>query len=608
MEGHVIATQRNEKPTPGSIPEARHLYQTKPDNRGRTSWTTTLPDDLVQPVETLESKNYALLVRNVKSYNGLKSLEIHSIVVQSGMLKKFLANVMNGYPGLSMSLDRVEFKAPFKAFVHRWKQFCEARDNEPDGPTKTHVELLYRILDDQLHPTIARKDDLIKSGVITHDLLWAIFEPGCSILSVVDGRQRAFICNSGDYDCRTGEFEISTKYVDWNGKKFGHARHDLSISPYEGTLPIMELSAFPLLHHSGHQAVRENLVSRGKLWESYKGYHYKQYEGIAKARHLGCYRSFSIKGRIVIDTEAYNFFNPDEETSVSGLPTGELSDDDRFHATPILHGYSLKEKKWMRFFVDAVTDITWNTQAFDSLVLPHAQQDLKRLILGFARSQSSRQATFDDVIHGKGRGVIMLLKGPPGVGKTLTAESVAEVMKVPLYTLSAGDLGTNARNVEDALKNILTMIPRWGAIILLDEADVFMEARDTVNLQRNELVSTFLRLLEYYEGILFLTTNRAENIDPAFESRIHVSIGYPELTTPSRRQIWRQFISERNIKDFAETDLDHVASLELNGRQIKNVLKTAHLLAQEEGCGLNYDHVRTVLNLRADEKTGSVLV
>ena len=105
---------------------------------------------------------------------------------------------------------------------------------------------------------------------------------------------------------------------------------------------------------------------------------------------------------------------------------------------------------------------------------------------------------------------------------------------------------------------------------------------------------------------MFLTTNRAENIDPAFESRIHISVQYPELTTPSRRQIWQQFISESNIRNFSETELNQVAGLELNGRQIKNVLKAAHLLAKEEACGLNYNHVRIVLNLRADAKTGSV--
>ncbi|PYH44104.1 ATP-binding protein [Aspergillus saccharolyticus JOP 1030-1] len=192
----------------------------------------------------------------------------------------------------------------------------------------------------------------------------------------------------------------------------------------------------------------------------------------------------------------------------------------------------------------------------------------------------------------------MLLSGPPGVGKTLTAESVAEIMQVPLYILSAGDLGTTPQTVENTLRDVLTMIPRWGAIILLDETDVFMEARDTRDLKRNELVSIFLRLLEYYEGILFLTTNRAEQIDPAFESRIHISIRYPELNRSSRRQIWKQFIAQSGVEPLAEEDVSQLAKLELNGRQIKNVLRTAHLLAAEENCGLTFHHIQVILHLR----------
>jgi replication-associated recombination protein RarA len=80
--------------------------------------------------------------------------------------------------------------------------------------------------------------------------------------------------------------------------------------------------------------------------------------------------------------------------------------------------------------------------------------------------------TFDDVIEGKGKGIIMLLSGPPGVGKTLTAEAVAETMRVPLYMMSAGDLGTESSDVESALKNILKMTTKWKAVLLLDEADV----------------------------------------------------------------------------------------------------------------------------------------
>jgi hypothetical protein len=124
-------------------------------------------------------------------------------------------------------------------------------------------------------------------------------------------------------------------------------------------------------------------------------------------------------------------FNPDEQVWLSSSTSNQLSDAERLIATPVLRGYALKDKKWLGMFVDNVSDSTWNTLAFEPLVLPERQNHLK-LILAVAKSRSKKLDGFDDVVQGKGRGVIMLLSGPPGVGKTLTAEGVAEVMKVPL--------------------------------------------------------------------------------------------------------------------------------------------------------------------------------
>lgn len=517
----LMISPGNEKYAPrGSICKVHNLYQSKPDERGRTSWTKNLPDNLEIPAENSESSQYALIVRNQKCYDGRRNLEIHSIVVQSKPLKKFLADVMKGYPSLTMSLDRVEFHKPFKPFIYRWEKFTKTRDNNDlDETTKAHVDLLYEILEEELRDTISRKKDLVKNGVITHDLIWSIFEPGDIIFSVVNGRQRAFKFDSGKYS--RGKFVVSSRYIDFDGKKFGFHEHYFEVSPYEGTSPITALPVFPLVYHADQAAVRKDLIARGKLWEEHKGYHYKEYEGVGIGSLWGQEAKFNIKSRIVIDMEAYNTFNQDDPLHVSsisgeelsndpdddeGLGTtnpqtdvGELSDEHRLIATPLLRGYALKEKKWLAFHLDSVKEIVWNEQAFDSLVLPHAQQDLKELILAFAKAQSKHLDAFDDVVQGKSRGVIMLLSGPPGVGKTLTAASVAEVMKVPLYVLSAGDLGTTASRMENNLKDILTMIPRWGAVLLLDEADVFMEARSTTDLVRNELVSIFLRLLEYYE-------------------------------------------------------------------------------------------------------------
>ena len=150
--------------------------------------------------------------------------------------------------------------------------------------------------------------------------------------------------------------------------------------------------------------------------------------------------------------------------------------------------------------------------------------------------------------------------------------------------------------VEESLQDILEMVAKWNAILLLDECDVFLEERTTQELERNKFVSIFLRTLEYYEGILFLTTNRVSNIDPAFQSRIHVSMAYPELCTASRRQIWANFL-KMNSKDseISERDLDILAEVKLNGRQIKNVIKIAFLLSLRRKTPLKLENIRTIL-------------
>lgn len=109
-----------------------------------------------------------------------------------------------------------------------------------------------------------------------------------------------------------------------------------------------------------------------------------------------------------------------------------------------------------------------------------------------------------------------VLHGPPGTGKTLTAEGISELLKCPLYAVSAGELGTDSRYLEQELQRILDICHTWGAILLLDEADVFLEKRNLQDVHRNALVSIFLRQLEYFQGILFLTTNRVEVSDLVF--------------------------------------------------------------------------------------------
>jgi hypothetical protein len=270
------------------------------------------------------------------------------------------------------------------------------------------------------------------------------------------------------------------------------------------------------------------------------------------------------------------------------------------YCTPMVRGFCLTSKQWVSLYVDNILDISWNEEAFERLVLPH---DYKRLIQAFVHTQLSAVDNFDDIMSGKGQGIIMLLSGEPGTGKTLTAESVAEVMRRPLYSIGAGELGESANEVENNLRRVLEISTKWNAVLLLDECDVFLEQRSAKSVERNKLVAVFLRLLEYYQGVMFLTTNRIDSHDAAFESRIHLTIQFSKLDFDSRLHVWKTFVRGIQVESKYASNMDEealrkLASHDLNGRQIKNVVKTARLLAASEKQSLDINHVEAVLRVR----------
>ena len=139
--------------------------------------------------------------------------------------------------------------------------------------------------------------------------------------------------------------------------------------------------------------------------------------------------------------------------------------------------------------------------------------------------------------------------------------------------ISSGELGESPSIIHEKLTGILELTELWDAVLLLDEADVFLAARDDFSLARNAIISIFLRELEYYQGVIILTTNRITSIDAAFQSRIHFSLKYPDLDLAGRVAIWQYFItkaakredmvvkiSESGVKDLAMHDMNALNS------------------------------------------------
>ncbi|GFP59201.1 ATPase family AAA domain-containing protein 3A homolog [Trichoderma asperellum] len=311
--------------------------------------------------------------------------------------------------------------------------------------------------------------------------------------------------------------------------------------------------------------------------------------------------------RFMIDFETYKMLHRKEKGEVYTKLSPLIDDEDQPPPVPevylfptTIHGFDLRHKEWMDLKVDQIEDVQWNKEAFRNLV---ADEDTKELIQALITNKLEAEKN-TDMIEGKGNGLIMLLHGSPGTGKTFTAESVAEIAEKPLYPVTCGDIGTKPEEVEAYLESVFHLGKIWGCVVLLDEAEVFLEQRTLSDLKRNALVSVFLRALEYYEGILILTTNRVGTFDEAFKSRIQLALHYDKFTAPQRKQIWKNFFNRLKSLDEQTIDfddlgcnLDTLASYEMNGRQIRNSITTARQLAQFKRKLMRFTHLKRAIEV-----------
>lgn len=145
----------------------------------------------------------------------------------------------------------------------------------------------------------------------------------------------------------------------------------------------------------------------------------------------------------------------------------------------------------------------------------------------------------------------------------------------PLYRLTASDFVMDVANAERSLRRTLNLVTRWNAVLLLDVADVFLSKITQDSLNRSSFVSVLLRTLEYYQGVLFLTTNQVTDLDPAFESRIHLAVKYKSLSVEQRTIIWRGLLSNfEEARAWSDEFYDSIGKeLVLNGREIRNLIK-----------------------------------
>ena len=232
-----------------------------------------------------------------------------------------------------------------------------------------------------------------------------------------------------------------------------------------------------------------------------------------------------------------------------------------------VHLFHLEWHRNIWVHVQHMTEYRYQPELRDKLVLPAHHRDLIDILT------SKLSVLVQDFVPGKSGGTTILCRGAPGLGKTLTAEIYSEVVGKPLYRVHSGQLGTTAASVGATLSAILRRAVRWDAILLLDEADVYIRCRDN-DLEHNAIVAEFLRTLEYFNGLLFMTTNRIDDVDDAILSRCIATIQYEAPPKPDAIRLWK-LLAEQFGADLTDDLIEELTITypKASGRDIKELLK-----------------------------------
>lgn len=260
---------------------------------------------------------------------------------------------------------------------------------------------------------------------------------------------------------------------------------------------------------------------------------------------------------------------------------------------PLVRVFDLRSQEFYWVHSDSMEQYEYDTSLRDKLVLPQSHRDLLDVLT------QDLSAFVGDFIEGKSAGNVILCKGIPGVGKTLTAEVYAELIGRPLYSIRTGTLGTDAETIEANLQTVFMRSKRWNCVLLLDEADVFVVQRGN-SIEQNAIVAEFLRTLEYFDGLLFMTTNRPDDIDEAIVSRCAAIIDYAPPPPEDAASIWRVIATQNQVTLGDELvqqlveNFPHIAP-----RDIKMLFRLAMRVAASKNEQPNLDTFRRCAMFRA---------
>ncbi|KAL1637587.1 hypothetical protein SLS58_009260 [Diplodia intermedia] len=439
-------------------------------------------------------------------------------------------------------------------------------------------------------------------------------------------------------DTSKGALSIGCVHLDYDGQSVGPVHTKFKIRKYKGRQRVASLPIHAFCMNSDPAGVRETLVGRGR-----------NFVKVSAGKHMYCQGTSltsreHVDGQVMVDFQQAIRRNPHwtpaiigaasnidededdvwESIQAAGIPDSllqlreighgdaKLSDDELMLLSHRVFGFILRTRKWAAFDVSDLHEMHDKTgsEGFKRLALPRGHREkLEPLLRQHFRQ---RQSIKDDIsseidfFRREQLGLTILLHGVPGVGKTLTAECVASHFSRPLFPLSYNDLlGGVPAEVTAQLEEVFALAAAWDAVLLVEDAEPLLfppSGDDYTSNTSPAAAAAFLRVVDNYPGLLFLTTTTSgsssgsgSRVNNALHSRLRLSLFYPPLDERATLDVWdigiwqakRQHPSMRikadEVLNFAAERHNHRhPSGRWNGRQIRNAFWNAIALAEDE--------------------------
>ncbi|CAJ2501364.1 Uu.00g042170.m01.CDS01 [Anthostomella pinea] len=604
----------------------------------------------------------------------------YALHLYSKAIVNALQSVVQYYPSQDLTGD-VVINWPYPILIHHYQELADFRERvaQKDGTdlcvrergAHEQVGLLLKFLDDSVMPDVLAETDRNKKGFYTFEHAWVALKPGITLLDQwrdsTDKLPRVIHSVEGGV-FQNPRISWTVHYWDmrYDGRYLGRYLTQVGIEKFDGQNKWKHIEVGKLSEGTNLSEDVANQLRYGEIYwnllrkqcRQYKGktqkFPYNEVDGLVMTDLKSFYADGGYKPNLMETADCRNWTSDCkcpackskttdkdkkmvslfEDYNYIGLETTDtLTPHQYFLCHFEMESFVFRTRTWENLHVRHFFEPKFDEDLINHLVMESKRKrTLKSLAKSFARVDKhgdplTRDPWTADFVKGKGHGLIFLLHGRPGVGKTCTAECIAAFTKRPLMVLTSSDIGTESATVETNLTKNFKTAKSWGAVLLIDEADVFMERRSTADLVRNSLVaglrltshSGFLRALEFYDGILFLTTNRVGSFDDAFISRVHLQLYYPDFDDDQRRQVWQTFMDKlvKERGDYMRLNVDakdyirgsEMKALKWNGREIRNAFQTAVSLAEydaekgEDGKVMVTDeHLRAVVELSRDFK------